>query len=77
MTPVLFMNFLIGLIGAFKSFTLFKILTDGGPNNASMVYMLYLYKNAFLNFKLGYANAMSVFLFVIVGALTHFTIQNI
>ena len=70
MTPVLFMNLLIGLIGAFKSFTLFKILTDGGPNNASMVYMLYLYKNAFSNFKLGYANAMSVFLFVIVGALT-------
>ena len=70
MTPVLFMNLLIGLIGAFKSFTLFKILTDGGPNNASMVYMLYLYKKAFLNFKLGYANAMSVFLFVIVGALT-------
>lgn len=70
MTPVLFMNLLMGLIGAFKSFTLFKILTDGGPNNASLVYMLYLYKNAFVNFKLGYANAMSVFLFVIVGTLT-------
>lgn len=70
MTPVLFMNLLMGLIGAFKSFTLLKILTDGGPNNASLVYMLYLYKNAFSNFKLGYANAMSVFLFVIVGILT-------
>lgn len=70
MTPVLFMNLLMGLIGAFKSFTLFKILTDGGPNNASLVYMLYLYKNAFVNFKLGYANAMSVLLFVIVGFLT-------
>lgn len=70
MTPVLFMNLLMGLIGAFKSFTLFKILTDGGPNNASLVYMLYLYKNAFVNFKLGYANAMSVLLFVIVGSLT-------
>ena len=70
MTPVLFMNLLIGLIGAFKSFTLLKILTDGGPNNASLVYMLYLYKNAFVNFKLGYANAMSVFLFILVGALT-------
>lgn len=70
MSPVLFMNLLMGIIGAFKSFTLFKILTDGGPDNASLVYMLYLYKNAFVNFKLGYANAMSVFLFVIVGALT-------
>mgnify|MGYP005762275997 FL=1 len=70
MTPVLFMNLLIGLIGAFKTFTQIKILTDGGPNNASLVYMLYLYKNAFVNFRLGYANAMSVLLFVIVGALT-------
>lgn len=70
MTPVLFMNLLMGLIGAFKSFTLFKILTDGGPNDASLVYMLYLYKNAFVNFRLGYANAMSVILFIIVGFLT-------
>lgn len=70
MTPVLFMNLLIGLIGAFKTFTQIKILTDGGPNDASLVYMLYLYKNAFVNFRLGYANAMSVLLFVIVGALT-------
>jgi len=70
MTPVLFMNLIMGLIGAFKSFTLIKILTDGGPDNASLVYMLYLYKNAFVNFKLGYANAMSILLFVIVGALT-------
>ena len=70
MTPVLFMNLLIGLIGAFKTFTQIKILTDGGPNNSSLVYMLYLYKNAFVNFRLGYANAMSVLLFVIVGALT-------
>lgn len=70
MTPVLFMNLLIGLIGAFKTFTQIKILTDGGPSNASLVYMLYIYKNAFVNFKLGYANAMSILLFVIVGILT-------
>lgn len=76
MTPVLFMNLLIGLIGAFKSFTLIKILTDGGPDNKSMVYMLYLYKNAFVNFKLGYANAMSVILFLIVGAITLFVFRS-
>lgn len=70
MSPVLFMNLLMGLIGAFKTFTQIKILTDGGPDNASLVYMLYIYKNAFVNFRLGYANAMSVLLFVIVGALT-------
>lgn len=70
MTPVLFMNLILGLIGAFKSFTLFKILTNGGPNNASLVYMLHLYNNAFVNYQLGYANAMSILLFIIVGILT-------
>lgn len=70
MSPVLFMNLLIGLIGAFKTFTQIKILTDGGPSNASLVYMLYIYKTAFVNFNLGYANALSILLFVIVGALT-------
>ena len=40
-------------------------------------YICYICIKMHLNFKLGYANAMSVFLFVIVGALTHFTIQNI
>ena len=70
LTPVLFMNLILGMIGAFKSFTMFKVLTNGGPNNASLVYMLHLYNNAFANYKLGYANAMSVFLFIIVAALT-------
>lgn len=68
MSPVLFMNLLIGLIGAFKTFTQIKILTDGGPSNASLVYMLYIYKTAFVNFNLGYANALSILLFVIVGS---------
>lgn len=70
MSPTIFMNLLIGLIGAFKTFTQIKILTDGGPSNNSLVYMLYIYRTAFNNYKLGYANAMSILLFVIVGALT-------
>lgn len=70
MSPTIFMNLLIGLIGAFKTFTQIKILTDGGPSNNSLVYMLYIYRTAFNNYRLGYANAMSILLFVIVGALT-------
>ena len=68
--PFVIEGLLIGVIGAFKTFTQFKVLTNGGPDNASLVYMLYLYKNAFVNFRLGYANAMSIILFLIVGALT-------
>ena len=70
MTPTIFLNLITGIIGAFKMFTMVKILTDGGPNNASKFYMLYLYENAFKNYRLGYASAMSWLLFVIVAALT-------
>lgn len=76
MSPTIFMNLLIGLIGAFKTFTQIKILTDGGPDNASLVYMLYIYKTAFTNYKLGYANAMSILLFAIVGILTVFVFRT-
>lgn len=76
MSPTIFMHLLIGLIGAFKTFTQIKILTDGGPDNASLVYMLYIYKTAFTNYKLGYANAMSILLFVIVGILTVFVFRT-
>lgn len=70
MSPTIFMNLLIGIIGAFKVFTQFRLLTDGGPNNASLVYMLYIYRTAFTNYRLGYANAMSILLFIIVAIIT-------
>ncbi len=70
LTPTLFLNLLTGMIGAFKMFTTVKVLTDGGPNNASLFYMLYLYKNAFVNYRMGYASAMSWVLFLIVGVFT-------
>ncbi len=70
MSPTIFLNLITGIIGAFKSFTMVQVLTNGGPDNASMVFMLYLYKNAFQNYRMGYASAMSWFLFVIVALLT-------
>lgn len=76
MSPTIFMNLLIGIIGAFKVFTQFRLLTDGGPNNASLVYMLYIYRTAFTNYRLGYANAMSVLLFVIVAIITAIVVRT-
>ena len=70
LTPTLFLDLLTGMIGAFKMFTTVKVLTDGGPNNASLFYMLYLYKNAFSNYRMGYASTMFWVLFIIVGVFT-------
>ncbi len=70
LTPTIFLNLLTGMIGAFKSFSMVNVLTGGGPNNASKFYMLYLYENAFANYRMGYASAMSWLLFAIVAGLT-------
>jgi multiple sugar transport system permease protein len=70
MTPVLFFQLVVGMIGAFQVFTNPYVLTNGGPANATLFYVLYLYQNAFSFFKMGYASALAWILFLIALALT-------
>ena len=70
MTPVLFFQLIVGMIGAFQVFTNPLVLTNGGPANATLVYVLYLYQNAFSFFKMGYASALAWILFLLALALT-------
>jgi multiple sugar transport system permease protein len=70
MTPIIFFNMLMAMIGAMQTFTQAYIMTDGGPNNASLFYSLLLYKTAFQLQRMGYASAMSWVLFVIIAVLT-------
>ena len=71
MTPTIFLNLITGIIGAFQTFTNAYVMTSGGPNKASLFYMLYLYQNAFKNFRMGYASALSWLLFLVVLVLTY------
>jgi multiple sugar transport system permease protein len=64
-TPVMLFVVLTELIGTFQSFTLPWLLTQGGPNNATELYSVYLYRNAFVYFKMGYASALAWILFII------------
>jgi multiple sugar transport system permease protein len=72
MTPVIFYNLVLGLIGTFQYFTEVYVATDGtgGPVRSTLFYNLYLYQNAFRYFKMGYASALAWILFVIVLILT-------
>jgi multiple sugar transport system permease protein len=45
-------------------------MTGGGPANATLFYLLYLYKNAFNWFEMGYASALAWVLFAIILVLT-------
>jgi multiple sugar transport system permease protein len=61
---------IMGFIGAFQVFTQSFILSEGGPNNASLLLVHYLYRNAFQFFKMGYASALAWVLFVIILLFT-------
>lgn len=70
MTPIIFYNLVMAVIGAMQMFTQAYIMTSGGPNNASLFYSLYVYREAFQMSRMGYAAALSWVLFIIVAILT-------
>lgn len=70
MTPTIFFNLIMGVIGSMQTFTQFFIMTNGGPANATLVYVLYLYRQAFEFFHMGYAAALAWILFLIILAVT-------
>ena len=72
MTPVIFYNLVLGLIGAFNYFTEVYVATDGtgGPVRSTLFYNLYLYQNAFKFFDMGYASGSAWVLFLIVLVVT-------
>jgi multiple sugar transport system permease protein len=76
MTPVIFFNLVIGIIGTFQYFTEVYVLTAntsgglGGPADATLFYNIYLYNNAFRYLRMGYASALAWVLFMIVLGLT-------
>ncbi|MBE0697645.1 MAG: sugar ABC transporter permease [Anaerolineaceae bacterium] len=70
MTPVIFFNMITGVIGSFQVFTQAYVMTNGGPNNASLFYVLYLYRNAFRYWRMGYASAQAWILFLVLLVLT-------
>lgn len=70
LSPVMFFNVILGLIGAFQVFASAYVMTSGGPNNASLFYSLYIFRNAFEYFKMGKASAMAWILFLILLVLT-------
>lgn len=74
-SPVILFTFLTGLIGSVQVFTAGFLITDGGPNNASLFYVLYLYRVGWKYFKMGYASALGWVLFMIILALTIITLR--
>ena len=66
MTPIIFFNLVLEIIGSFQVFTAGFLVTQGGPNYATNFYVLNLFNNAFTYFDMGYASAQAWVLFFIV-----------
>lgn len=70
LSPAILFSLITNTIGSFQAFTQVFVLTQGGPANATKVYALHLYLNAFQFFKMGYASAMAWFLFIVMILIT-------
>jgi len=76
LTPAILFNLVISIIGAFQVFTQTFIMTGGGPADSTLTYVLYLYRNAFEQFKMGYASALAWILFFIILTLTALILRS-
>lgn len=76
LTPTIFFNLVLSIIGTAQTFTQAFVATNGGPLNATLFYVLYLYRQAFQMFRMGYASALAWALFVIVLALTLLVVRS-
>ena len=69
-SPVLFYNTLMGVIGGFMTFTNSYVMTSGGPNNATLFVNYLIYRNAFQYNEFGYASALAWIVFAVLAICT-------
>ncbi len=72
LTPVILFNLVMGVINSFQVFTQALVIggTTGDPLGSTLMFMVLIYSNAFSYFKMGYASALSIMLFLAVVILT-------
>ena len=70
LSPAIFFNMVLGIIGGIQTFAEPYVMTQGGPDNATWFLGIHLYENAFHFLNMGYASAMAWIMFVMILALT-------
>jgi multiple sugar transport system permease protein len=70
LSPTIFLNLILAIIGTFTAFELAFIATDGGPNYASWFFALHIWANAFRFYDMGYASALAWVMFALMATLT-------
>ena len=70
LSPIILYNLVMQTITAFMAFTQAFVITQGGPNDATNFYALYVYNHAFKWSNMGYASAMSWLMLVLISVIT-------
>ena len=70
LTPTIFFNLILQIINGFRVFTESFVITDGGPLDSTLSYVLYLYRRAFTYFDMGYSCALAWILVAIIAVFT-------
>jgi multiple sugar transport system permease protein len=69
----IFLCFIVGIINSFTVFDIIYVMTDGGPGHATEILVTNIYKNAFTFNRMGYAAAMTVFMFLFLLLVTWYS----
>ncbi len=70
LTPTIFFNLILQIINGFRVFTESYVITDGGPLDSTLSYVLYLYRRAFNYFDMGYSCALAWILVAVIAVFT-------
>jgi len=73
--PTTMFVFIMSIIGSFQAFATVHLMTGGGPGRSSSLIVHYLYQNAFVFFRMGYASAIAYLLFFIILIVTAFNMR--
>ena len=76
LSPTIFFNVVLAIIAALQVFDIGWVMTRGGPNNATLFYMINLYERAFQFVQMGYASALAWILFIIIMVITLLVIRS-
>jgi multiple sugar transport system permease protein len=68
--PTTFFLTIVGIIGSFKVFGVIQVMTRGGPGYSTYTLVYYIYTSAFIYYRMGYASAVAVILFIICLLMT-------
>jgi multiple sugar transport system permease protein len=70
LSPTLLFSLVMRIIDSWQVFTQAYVMTSGGPNNATLTMVLYIYRQAFQNYRFGYASSVAWLLFLIILVFT-------